>query len=81
MAEESREINKCAGFQADSEMVGVVFNMLMGMKSGVEAVKAFTTALSDEYRGAYERRSEQRKPAVFALRVWSRTDKKEPVHR
>ena len=39
----------------------VEFNELMGMKSGVEAVKAFTTALSDEYRGAYERRSEQRK--------------------
>ena len=39
----------------------VEFNELMGMKSGVEAVKAFTTALSDDYRGAYERRSEQRK--------------------
>lgn len=39
----------------------VEFNELMGMKSGVEAVKAFTTATTDEYRGAYERRSEQRK--------------------
>lgn len=39
----------------------VEFNELMGIKSGVEAVKAFTTAQSDEYRGAYERRSEQRK--------------------
>lgn len=39
----------------------VEFNELLGMKSGVESVKAFTTATSDEYRGAYERRSECRK--------------------
>lgn len=39
----------------------VEFNELMGMKSNIEAIKAFTTAQSDEYRGAYERRSEQRK--------------------
>lgn len=39
----------------------VEFNELMGMKGSIESVKAFTTATSDDYRGAYARESEQRK--------------------
>ena len=39
----------------------VEFNELMGMRGSIESVKAFSTATSDEYRGAYARESEKRR--------------------
>lgn len=38
----------------------VEFNELMGMRGSIESVKAFSTATSDDYRGAYARESEKR---------------------